>query len=50
MTLTTTKTCLSLSSKTLAPTGFDSTLTSDTLMHGVVTIPELHGVTKAPTA
>jgi hypothetical protein len=28
----------------------DSTLTSDTLLHGVATFPELHGVTKAPTA
>jgi hypothetical protein len=28
----------------------DDTLTSDTLLHGVATFPELHGVTKAPTA
>jgi hypothetical protein len=28
----------------------DATLTSATLMHGVATFPELHGVTKAPTA
>jgi hypothetical protein len=28
----------------------DATLTSATLLHGVATFPELHGVTKAPTA
>jgi hypothetical protein len=28
----------------------DATLTSDTLLHGVATFPELHGVPKAPTA
>jgi hypothetical protein len=28
----------------------DDTLTSATLMHGVATFPELHGVTKAPMA
>jgi hypothetical protein len=28
----------------------DATLTSATLLHGVATSPELHGVTKAPTA
>jgi hypothetical protein len=49
MTSTTTKTCLSLSSKTLVPASFDATLTSATLLHGVATIPALHGVTKAPT-
>jgi hypothetical protein len=27
----------------------DATLTSATLLHGVATFPELHGVTKAPT-
>jgi hypothetical protein len=47
MTSTTTKTCLSLSSKTLAPASFDATLTSATLLHGVATFPELHCVTKA---
>jgi hypothetical protein len=29
---------------------FDVTLTSDTLLHRAATFPELHGVTKAPTA
>jgi hypothetical protein len=28
----------------------DATLTSAILLHGVATFPELHGVTKAPTA
>jgi hypothetical protein len=28
----------------------DANLTSDTLLYGVATFPELHGVTKAPTA
>ena len=50
MTSTTTKTYLSLSSKTLVPASFDATLTSATLLHGVVNFPELHCVTKAPTA
>jgi hypothetical protein len=50
MTSTMTKTCLSLSSKTLVPASFDATLTSATLMHGVATIPALHGVITAPTA
>ena len=44
MTSTTTKTYLSLSSKTLVTASFDSTLTNDTLMHGVKTIPELQSV------
>jgi hypothetical protein len=39
-----------MASKTLVPASFDATLTSATLMHGVATIPALHGVTKAPTA
>ena len=44
MTSTTTKTYLSLSSKTLVTASFDATLTNDTLMHGVKTIPELQSV------
>ena len=44
MTSTTTKTCHSLSSKTLAPASFDATLTSVTLLHGITTIPELQSV------
>jgi hypothetical protein len=45
---TTTKTYLSISSKTIVPASFDATLTSDTLLHGVVTIPELQSVPQAP--
>jgi hypothetical protein len=44
MTSTTTKTYLSLSSKTLVPASFDATLTSSTLLLGVATIPELPSV------
>jgi hypothetical protein len=39
-----------ISSKTIASASFDATLTSATLLHRVATSPELHGVTKAPTA
>ena len=46
-------TCLSLSSKTLAPASFDATWTSATLMRGVATFPGTprcdqgpHGVTR----
>jgi hypothetical protein len=41
---------LSLSSKTPVPASFDASLTSDTLLHRAATFPELHGVTKDPTA
>ena len=44
MTSTTTKTYLSISSKTLVPASFDATLTSATLLHGIATIPELQSV------
>ncbi len=44
MTSTTTKTYLSLSSKTIVPASFDATLTSVTLLHGITTIPELQSV------
>jgi hypothetical protein len=59
MTSTTPKTCLSLSSKTLAPANFVATLTiadrlatltSTTLLPGAATIMELEGVTPAPPA
>ncbi len=50
MTSTTTKTYLSLLSKTLVPASFDATLTSATLMHGVATTPEPQSVLGPPGA
>jgi hypothetical protein len=44
MTSTTTKTYLLISSKMLVPASFDTTLTIDTLLHGISTIPELQHV------